>query len=47
MFNLNISPLNPPILGDFELILPQSWGLGGYPKVGGWGAILKLGVGGH
>ncbi|MCG8364923.1 MAG: endonuclease domain-containing protein [Pseudanabaenales cyanobacterium] len=22
-------PLNPPILGDFEFMLPQSWGLGG------------------
>ena len=22
-------PLNPPILGDFEDMLPQNWGLGG------------------
>ena len=22
-------PLNPPILGDFELRSPQNWGLGG------------------
>ena len=22
-------PLNPPTLGDFEDMLPQSWGLGG------------------
>ena len=21
-------PLNPPILGDFEFMLPKSWGLG-------------------
>ena len=25
-------PLNPPILGDFEFMLPQSWGLGGLKK---------------
>ena len=24
--------LNPPILGDFEFMLPQSWGLGGRKK---------------
>ena len=26
------SPLNPPTLGDFEFMLPQSWGLGGRKK---------------
>ena len=26
-------PLNPPILGDFEFILPQNWGLGGLKSV--------------
>jgi hypothetical protein len=25
-------PLNPPILGDFRILLPQNWGLGGYSQ---------------
>ena len=25
-------PLNPPILGDFEFMLPQNWGPGGLKK---------------
>ncbi|MCG8363531.1 MAG: hypothetical protein MJA27_09410, partial [Pseudanabaenales cyanobacterium] len=24
--------LNPPTLGDFEDLLPQNWGLGGFKK---------------
>ena len=26
-------PLNPPTLGDFEFMLPQSWGLGGLKRL--------------
>ena len=26
-------PLNPPILGDFEDLLPQNWGLGGLKRL--------------
>jgi len=30
---MDLSPLNPPILGDFErnfiFLFPQNWGLGG------------------
>ena len=26
-------PLNPPTLGDFEFMLPQSWGLGSLKRL--------------
>jgi hypothetical protein len=28
-YNISESPLNPPILGDFEVRRPPEWGVGG------------------
>jgi hypothetical protein len=35
-------PLNPPILGDFELGRANGLNDSGSPRIGGWGARIEM-----